>query len=188
MIEPAQKPFRVVVADPPWQFSDRLPGGGRGAAKHYRCLSARDIMRFPLPPIAADALLFLWRVGSMQDEALDVMRVWGFDQKSEIVWVKTREKDGVVHGFDATGVGLAVGMGRYVRGSHEACLIGRRGKAKVRDRSVRSVFFAPRGRHSEKPELFFELVEQLSGGPYLELFSRRQRRGWTCLGSEAGGA
>jgi N6-adenosine-specific RNA methylase IME4 len=184
----AEKPFRVVVADPPWKFSDRLPGGGRGAVKHYDCLSTRDIIRFPLPPIADDALLFLWRVASMQVEALDVMRIWGFAPKSEIVWIKTREKSGVVQPFGPKGKGLALGMGRYVRGSHETCLIGRRGKGKVRDRSVRSIFFAPRGGHSEKPELFFEIVEQLSGGPYVELFARRQRKGWQCLGLEAGGA
>lgn len=171
----------VLVADPPWKFRDKLPGPMRGAVKHYGCLTARELMRFPLPVLADDAILYLWRVAAMQQEALDVMRLWGFTLKSEIVWVKTpmHELDGKVHRLS-----LAFGMGRYVRHCHETCLIGVRGKAKVRDRSTRSIFFAPLGRHSEKPDEFYRLVERLSAGPYVELFARKRRKGWTTMGNE----
>jgi N6-adenosine-specific RNA methylase IME4 len=175
------EPFRVVVADPPWRFGDKLPGKKRGASKHYACLTEQEIARFPLPPIADDALLFLWRVASMQEEALRVMRVWGFTPKSEIVWVKTTS------GARDARPTLAMGMGRYVRNAHEVCLIGRRGRASVVDKSVKSVFFAPRTLHSEKPGAFFDIVERLSKGPYVELFARQQRLGWTCFGNEAEG-
>ncbi len=164
---------RVLVADPPWRFSDRLPGNGRGAAKHYSTLSQVDILRFPLPPLARDAVLFLWRVSSMQAEALDVARVWGFTVKTELVWRKQT----------ATGK-RHFGMGRIVRAEHETCLVATRGRITPKVRTVRSTFRAPVGRHSEKPERFYELVEELFDGPYVELFARRQRRGWTCMGDE----
>lgn len=86
-LRPAAK---VLVADPPWPFRDRLPGPGRGAAKHYGLMTLDDIKRFPLPPLApAGSWLVLWRVGSMQAEALDVAAAWGFTPKAEVVWVKT---------------------------------------------------------------------------------------------------
>jgi len=80
------------------------------------------------------------------------------------------------------------GMGRIVRGAHETCVIATRGRASklVENLDVRSSFFAPVGEHSEKPDAFFAIVERLSKGPYVELFSRRQRPGWTCLGSDLG--
>lgn len=170
-------PFRVVVADPCWRFDDNLPGKGRGASKHYATLPARDIEALRLPPVAEDALLFLWRVSSMQEEALCVCRAWGFTPKSEIVWVKTTRHGDVLRG-----------MGRYVRNAHETCLIAARGRGAsiVRDHSIASVFMAPRGRHSEKPEEFYRIVEALSEGPYVELFARASRPGWTTIGDEIG--
>lgn len=165
--------YKTIVADPPWQFNDSLPGNTRGAAKNYDTMPLDDVCAFQLPPIADDARLFLWRVSSMQDEALLVMKSWGFELKSEIVWVKT-----------TVNKKLHFGMGRQVRNSHETCLIGVRGKPERLSRSIRSVLFAPYEKHSKKPEKFYGLVERLSPGPYLELFARRQRKGWTCMGDE----
>lgn len=168
-------PARVLVADPPWPYSDKLPGNGRGAAKHYSVMSIRDIEYFDLPPMAADSLLFLWRVAAMPGEALRVCRAWGFEPKSEIVWVKLTSA-GKPH----------FGMGRYVRAQHETCIIATRGKgnSRIRNHAVRSVFEAPVGRHSAKPERFYEIVEELAAGPYVELFARQRREGWTCEGNE----
>lgn len=170
---------RVLVADPPWLFGDKLPGGGRGAVKHYPCLPVGEICTFPLPPLADDALLFLWRCAAMQAEALAVAESWGFVIKSEIVWRKV----------GASGQ-PRIGMGRYVRNAHEVCLIGSRGKGHrlIANRAVPSVFDAPRGEHSAKPDAFYELVERLAGdGPRVELFARRRRPGWTCMGNEVDG-
>ncbi len=171
------EPYRVVVADPPWQFGDKLPGKGRGAVKHYRVLSPIDIERFVSRnaiEIADDAVLFLWRVAAMPEEALLVVRAWGFVPKSEIVWLKR-----TVNGR------RWFGMGRTVRMEHETCIVATRGRVKVLDRSIRSTFEAPAGEHSEKPEVFYtDIVEKLFPGPYLELFARRQRAGWTCVGDE----
>lgn len=180
----------TLVADPPWPFKDRLPGGGRGAAKHYNLLSIEDICKFELPELADDCRLFLWRVSSMQLEALQVCEAWGFNVKSEMVWVKTTypltERDPHTGQFTHTGhsLKLAFGMGRQVRNVHETCIIAVRGRPERLSNSIPSVFFAQRGKHSAKPEEFFDLVEMLSPGPYVELFARRERKGWLCLGNE----
>lgn len=165
--------YHVIVADPPWRFGDPLPGKKRGAAKHYSTLSTAEIMRFPLPEMTRDAALFLWRVSAMQQEALDVIRAWGFEQKSEIVWRKMKPS-GRVH----------FGMGRTVRASHETCLIATRGRPTVLSRRERSVFDAVVGEHSAKPDEFYEIVERMFSGPYVELFARRHRAGWECFGDQ----
>lgn len=163
--------FACIVADPPWLFGDKLPGNGRGAVKHYRCMTLAELCCFELPPIADDAVLFLWRVAAMQWEALAVARAWGFNPPtSEIVWNKPQ-----------------MGMGRTVRNCHETALICRRGKPKRLAANVRSSFAAPRTKHSEKPDEFFAMVERLYPGPRLELFARKHRPGWTVMGNEVDG-
>lgn len=165
---------RVLLADPPWKFGDALPGKGRGAAKHYACMTAAELARMPLPPIADDCLLMLWRVAAMQTEALAVMEAWGFELKSELVWRKLTKTG--KHWF---------GMGRYVRAAHETCLLGVRGRVRVADRAVRSVFDAPVLEHSRKPDAIYGIAERLvPGGPYVELFARHAYPGWFQYGNE----
>ncbi len=181
---------RVLVADPPWKFGDPLPGKSRGAEKNYAVLSLSDIQRFPLPDLAEDAILFLWRVSSQVAEAYRVVDAWGFVPKTELVWIKTT---GTVppEGEDEK---LHFGMGHYTRAAHETCIIATKGSFKVADRGVRSVFQAPVGKHSEKPAAFFDIVEKLAGVPsadatgaddgLVELFARVPRVGWHCFGNE----
>ena len=179
MIQYDCPPLRVLSADPAWQLGDSLPGPGRGAAKHYQTLSMFELQRFPLPPMLDDSLLFMWRVAAMQEEALRLVRAWGFVPKSEIVWVK-KTKTGKRH----------FGMGRYVRAEHESCIVAARGKARdlITDKGIRSTFEAPVGEHSAKPEVFYrEIVEKLIPGPYGELFARARREGWWCYGNEVDG-
>lgn len=165
--------FRVLTADPPWKFKDKLPGKSRGAAKNYDVMTVEAICAFELPPLEPDAYLFLWRVSSMVEEAYRVCRAWGFKPKSEIVWVK-RTLTGKRH----------FGMGRHVRAEHETAIVAVRGRPRRLARNVRSTFEAVAGRHSEKPEAFYDLVQRLAPGPYVELFARRQQMGWTCLGNQ----
>lgn len=166
--------FKVLASDPPWSFGDRLPGKGRGAAKHYNCMTVDELKSFALPDMADDSVLLMWRVAAMQQEALDVVRSWGYVVKSEIVWRKLTK----------TGTKEHFGMGRHVRAAHEVCLVCTRGRPKAKSHSERSLFSAPVGRHSEKPSAFFSLVERLYDGPYVEIFARRHRPGWTCLGDQ----
>lgn len=171
------KPARVLLADPPWRFGDSLPGKKRGAEKHYPCLSVSEIARFALPPLADDAVLFLWRVSAMVEEALFVARAWGFMPKSELVWVKT--KNGRPR----------LGMGRYVRNSHEVAIIATKGRPPERlSKSEPSVVFAPRAEHSRKPDASYALIERLYAGPRVELFATREREGWECFGNALGRA
>jgi site-specific DNA-methyltransferase (adenine-specific) len=164
---------RVILADPPWKLGDKLPGKSRGAEKNYEVMSVGDIMRFPLPETEPDAWLFMWRLSSMVPEAYEVVKAWGFEHKSEIVWDK----------LTRTGKPW-FGMGRYVRAAHETCIIAVKGHPKPLSRSVRSRFEAQVGRHSEKPHVFYEIIESLSEGPYTELFARNTREGWDSYGLE----
>lgn len=107
------EPFRVVIADPPWKLGDSLPGKTRGAAKQYHCLSLSEIMRFPLPPIADKEILFLWRLSAMPQEALDVIKVWGFRYKSEIVWEKLTKTEKPHMGSFAIVGGTMGGQDRF---------------------------------------------------------------------------
>lgn len=168
------EPFACVVADPPWSFGDKLPSASRGAEKNYGVMSVDDICSLTLPLIADDAYLFLWRVSSQVEEAYRVARAWGFVPKSEIVWQKQ------------TASGLPwFGMGRHVRASHETCIVAVRGKPTRLNASTRSTFAAKVGRHSEKPDEFFAMIEALCPGPRLELFGRKDRPGWTVIGDQA---
>lgn len=162
----------TLVADPPWMFSNQFKKS-RGAVAHYKVMTLEDIKAYPLPPLAADSRLFLWRVASQQEEALEVCRAWGFVPKAEVVWKKVTSK-GNRH----------MGMGHQVRMEHEICLIATRGSPPRLSRGIRSIFEAPVRKHSQKPEAFYDLVEKLSPGPYIELFARRRRSGWICLGDE----
>src|SRR5689334_22518204 len=121
------QPARVLVADPPWKFGDRL--GRRGAAAHYPLMSAEEICSFELPLVASDAYLLLWRVASMQEEALAVARAWGFVPTAEIVWLKLTR-----HGKPW------FGLGHHTRAAHETCLLATRGKVRPRRHNVRSTF------------------------------------------------
>lgn len=168
------RPARVLHADPPWRFADALPGMTRGASRNYATMSFEQVMATRLPPLAENCLLFLWRVSAMQAEALAVMQAWQFELKTEIVWRKLTSQ-GNEH----------FGMGRYVRAAHETCLIGVRGRVKVRSHSVRSLFSAAVGRHSQKPEEIFRIAQRLSPGPYTEIFGRAPRAGWQVCGNDA---
>lgn len=166
----------VLVADPPWAFGDSLPGKGRGAAAHYTCMTVADICAMQIPDVGPDAVLFLWRVAAMPQEALDVVRAWGFTPKSELVWEKLTSA-GKPH----------FGMGHYVRASHETCLIAARGRAFPAVRNVRSRFAAPVGVHSQKPDEFYRLVEAMyPDAVRYELFARTVRAGWVQSGNELG--
>jgi N6-adenosine-specific RNA methylase IME4 len=195
------QPFRVICADPPWPFGDSLPGAKRGASKHYDLLSLDDIRDGNFlggsfvrsetidDLVADDAYLFLWRVAAgggannltLAEEAYSVARAWSFTPKTEIV-LRKRTKNDKRH----------FGMGWHVRNEHETCVLCVRGKPKPLVRNIRSIVSAvmPSGEngraiHSSKPEKFYNrVVERISAGPYLELFARAHRPGWTCVGDQ----
>lgn len=158
--------FATVYADPPWRYAN---SGTRGAAgRHYRTMTIDEIAAMPVARLAADrAHCHLWTTTSFLPAALDVLRAWGFTYKSQLIWAKP-----------------TLGMGNYWRVSHEILLLGVRGGLPFADRSCRSWFEAPRGRHSEKPWRVRNRIERVSPRPYLELFGRELVEGWTVFGNQ----
>ena len=179
------KKFGLIVADPPWSFNDKLKYEKqdttvRGADMMYPTLSIPAIADLPVGELAAeDSLLALWVPSSHLINGLKVMEAWGFTYKQLWVWAKTQKSDRSK---------LAFGMGRLARNCHEPCLIGVRGKytKELANRSQRNVFLHPSLPHSSKPEdLQNSLDIMFPERNGLEIFARRPRPGWTCIGNEA---
>jgi N6-adenosine-specific RNA methylase IME4 len=176
----AQK-FATILADPPWQFQNRT---GKMAPEHKRLLryptmKLEEIKELPVSMIAADpAHLYLWCPNALLQEGLEVMKAWGFDYKTNLIWHKVR-KDGHSDGR---------GVGFYFRNVTEMVLFGVRGKGNRRTlapaRSQVNYLASRKREHSRKPDEIFEIVEKCSPGPYLELFARFPRFGWMNWGNE----
>ena len=173
--------FATILADPPWQFMNRT---GKMAPEHrrlnrYGTMTLPEICALPVADIAMPtAHLYLWVPNALLPDGLEVMRVWGFQYKSNLIWHKTR-KDG---GSDGRGVGF------YFRNVTEIILFGVRGKnARTLAPGRRQVnFIAEQKReHSRKPDQQYDLIEACSPGPFIELFSRGVRQGWTTWGHQA---
>lgn len=175
--------FHTVLADPPWQFANRT---GKMAPEHrrltrYATMDLAAIMNLPVPEIVAEpAHLYLWVPNALLPEGLEVLKSWGFEYKSNIVWHKVR-KDG---GSDGRGVGF------YFRNVTEIVLFGVRGKkARTLPPARRQVnlIASKKREHSRKPDELYELIEDCSRGPFIELFARRTRKSWIAWGNEADG-
>jgi N6-adenosine-specific RNA methylase IME4 len=173
--------FGAILADPPWQFTNRT---GKVAPEHrrlqrYGTLTLEEIQALPVSHAAAETShLYLWVPNALLAEGLMVLRAWGFQYKTNLVWHKIR-KDG---GPDGRGVGF------YFRNVTELILFGVKGKnARTLSPGRRQVnFMATRKReHSRKPDEQYELIEACSAGPYLELFARGERRNWSGWGNQA---
>lgn len=173
-------PFGTVLADPPWRFSNRT---GKVAPEHrrlarYETLPAKEIARLPVAEIAApQSHLYLWVPNTLLADGLLVMEEWGFTYKANLVWHKVRA-DG---GSDGRGVGF------YFRNVTELVLFGVRGGLRTLAPARRQVnLLATRKReHSRKPDELYPIIEGCSPGPYVELFARYPRAGWSVWGDEA---
>ena len=172
--------FSTILADPPWRFTNRT---GKMAPEHkrlsrYSTLSLQDIMEFPVTQIVKEpAHLYLWIPNALIKEGLQVMERWGFQYKSNIIWYKVR-KD---RGPDRRGVGF------YFRNVTEMVLFGTRGKQArtlVAGRRQPNIIVSRKREHSRKPDEVFPIIEACSRGPFLELFARHKRPGWTQWGDE----
>ena len=169
----------AILADPPWQFSNRT---GKVAPEHrrlsrYETLTLDDIKEIPVSTAAAAAShLYLWVPNALLAEGLAVMEAWGFQYKSNIVWHKVR-KDG---GPDGRGVGF------YFRNTTELILFGIRGKLRTLAPGRRQVNIirTQKREHSRKPDELYDIIEDCSPGPFLELFARGTRPGWHQWGNQ----
>jgi N6-adenosine-specific RNA methylase IME4 len=182
--------YRTIVADPPWPIGNR-PGwkwrAGRPSGDErpldYPLMGLDEIKDLPVRQLAqADfhfdntndrrdgSVLYLWATTEFLCAAHDVACAWGFGPSAVLVWCK-RER-----GFN---------VGGTFPSNVEFIIYGRRGSPPRSGTALSRWFQWPRGRHSQKPEAFYDLVERISPGPYLELFARRNRLGWDTWGNEA---
>jgi N6-adenosine-specific RNA methylase IME4 len=163
------KRFATIYADPPWPYKNQATRGATG--NHYATLSLKALAALPVPELVTqNAHLHLWATNAFLDEAIALLRAWGFAYRTYAVWDK-----------------LLMGAGNYWRNQTELLLFGVRGRLLFRDRSLRNVIREKRGRHSAKPEVVRALIERASPGPYLELFGRRVIPGWTVVGNQIEG-
>ena len=202
-------PFGSHVTDPPWEAKDQLPGPGRGASKKYKVMSTAAICTMPTPIMLPDSVLYIWRIGAMVPDAYRVAQAWGFEGKAEIVWRKMR-RCGPCNGTGKRRTGgrgattivtsceacegrgriRHFGMGHHVRYVHESCIIATRGSPKRLAANIESEFEALMPEddgeliHSAKPREFYDIVERLYPGPYVETFSRTNRDNWVTLGDQ----
>jgi N6-adenosine-specific RNA methylase IME4 len=171
--------FSVIYTDPPWSFKVYSgKGKQRSADRHYDTMHIDDIRALPVASLAADdCALFLWCVNPEIPGALKVIEAWGFEFKTAgLTWIKQNR----------SGEGLFTGMGYWTRANSELCLLATRGSPQRRSMDVHQVIMAPVGEHSEKPGEAHKRIERLLAGPYIELFARKTRPGWSTWGNEVG--
>ena len=179
LLAKAGQRYSTILADPPWQFQNRT---GKMAPEHKRLLryptmDLNEIKELPIARLAAaKSHLYLWVPNALLQEGLEVMESWGFTYKSNLVWYKIR-KDG---GPDGRGVGF------YFRNVTELILFGVRGSMRTLapGRSKVNILSTQKREHSRKPDEIYDLIEDCSPGPYLELFARFRRPGWHQWGNE----
>ena len=171
--------FATVLADPPWRFTNRT---GKVAPEHrrlsrYQTMRMDEIMALPVREITQpQSHLYLWVPNALILEGLRVMEQWGFTYKTNLVWYKVR-KDG---GPDGRGVGF------YFRNVTELVLFGIRGSMRTHPPGRRQVniMVSRKREHSRKPDQLYDIIEDCSPAPHLELFARSYRPGWVQWGDE----
>ena len=175
------KKYGTILADPPWQFQNRT---GKMAPEHkrlnrYTTMNLNEILALPVPELAAEpSHLYLWVPNALLPDGLEVMRAWGFEYKTNLIWHKVR-KDG---GPDGRGVGF------YFRNTTEIILFGVRGKnarTLAPGRRQVNIIRTMKREHSRKPTEQYDIIEECSFGPCLELFARGPRGGWETWGDQA---
>jgi N6-adenosine-specific RNA methylase IME4/ParB-like chromosome segregation protein Spo0J len=172
---PSDRRYAVLYADPPWHFEvyNEESGIERAAGNHYSTMSLDEICVLPVLDLATDAaVLFMWTTAPHLQESFQVLAAWGFEYKTNIVWVKDK-----------------IGLGYFVRNQHELLLVATRGDMPSPSPANRppSVISAPRREHSRKPDEAYALIEAMYPTlPKVELFARQRRPGWDVWGNETG--
>ena len=167
--------YQVIYADPPWQYDNSGLGGS--AESHYPTLPGRELevledsdSRQVTDLPGDNAVLFLWVTSPFLPEGLELCEAWGFDYKTNFVWIKDKSTYGK--------------LGFYTYSQHEFMFVATKGACLPRSGSlVTSVIVTPKGEHSAKPELVYEIIEKMYPGPYIELFARKRRANWESWGT-----
>jgi N6-adenosine-specific RNA methylase IME4 len=161
--------FSTIVIDPPWDWGDEGDIDQFGRARpDYQTMSINQIMGLPLDKLSLpDSHVYLWITNRSLPKGFALLESWGYRYITCITWVKP-----------------SFGMGNYFRGQTEQILFGVKGSLPLKRKDAPTYFMAPRGPggHSSKPIEFYSFVESCSHSPYLEMFSRHQRDGWSSWG------
>jgi N6-adenosine-specific RNA methylase IME4 len=162
--------FQTAIIDPPWPYREVRAGKSQGyVCDQYKLMPIDELKTLPVGDVVS-GYLFCWTTGPFVWESVELMKAWGFEYKSQLVWHKN----------------TGLGVGYWFRGDHELVMVGRKPNVpSVRCPKQRSIFASPRLKHSQKPDTIHEIIEQNFPGPYLEIFGRRSRPNWTVLGNEA---
>lgn len=179
-------PFGAILCDPPWAFrtfsgDDAVPTLG---VAPYPTMTLDEMKALPVGDVAAsDCLLVMWVISSHLTQGIDLAETWGFTYRSlGPVWIKDRSPN-QVEMFDDDPI-CDLGMGYWFRQQAEIALVFGRGSPQRLSAGVRQVIAAPRREHSRKPDGVHDRIRKLVAGPYLEMFGRAQREGWTVCGNE----
>jgi N6-adenosine-specific RNA methylase IME4 len=182
--------FKAILADPPWHFQAwagaRKSGAGvpcRATERHYDTMKDGDICGLPVAELAApDCVLFLWTCWPMLERTFPILDAWGFTYKTcAFSWIKADVRQIDLFRDDATADMM---LGYWTRANSEVCLLATRGKPKRLNADVRQGIIEKGRQHSRKPDCVHGRIERLVAGPYLELFARAPREGWTVWGNE----
>lgn len=169
------KKYQIIYADPPWAY--RNMGNIQATANsHYQTMTNKDICELPVGGVSDDnCILFLWATFPKIQEALDVIKAWGFEYKTVgFVWIKKNKN--LTNFF---------GVGWYTKSNAEVCLIGVKGKAPKISNSISQIIETVRERHSQKPNEVRKKIIQFCGDiPRIELFAREKTEGWDVWGNE----
>jgi len=165
-IAPVEGKYKTIVMDPPWDY-EWLSLAGR-AQPGYATMTHDELLALDVPAWADDDChLYLWTTNNFMTRAVDLMAHWGFQHKTVLTWVKPK-----------------FGLGSYFRNSTEHVLFGIRGDFGTRADNIATHFEAPLGGHSEKPDIFYDIVERASYPPFGEVFQRHVREAFTDLFEE----
>jgi N6-adenosine-specific RNA methylase IME4 len=167
---PLSGKYRVIYADPPWDYGNSMPEGTTQPDTHYEPISDAHLAKMNVKDIAEDdAVLFLWVTSPKLEECFPIIRAWGFEYKSAFIWDKVKHN-----------------MGHYNSVRHELLLICTRGSCTPDvPELVDSVQTIERGDHSVKPEEFRKIIDRLyPHGKRIELFARRSTEGWDVYGDQ----
>jgi N6-adenosine-specific RNA methylase IME4 len=167
--------FHVIVADPPWCYEKRAMDISHRGATPYPTMLVPEIESMGIDGRHVsdlaydDCILWLWTTNAFMEEAHGVARAWGFTVKTILTWGKDR-----------------MGVGDWLRGQTEHCLMCVKGNPVVTLTNQTTLLHGPMREHSRKPDEFYALVESLCPGRKCELFSRQEREGWESFGAETG--
>lgn len=169
-IDPPEGLYNVIVIDPPWPI-EKIQRDCRPNQidVDYQTMSLDEIVALHLPAMN-DCHIWLWTTHRFLPEALRIFEAWSVNYVCAFVWHKPG-------GFQV------VGLPQF---NCEFAIYGRLGSPEFSTtKGLCTCFSAPRGKHSEKPDAFYEMVRNSTLGRRLDMFSRRNIQGFDAWGKEA---